>query len=96
MAARWITNAHLITNLIGLAAGFLTTICMLPQLHSIWRRKSAGDVSLAMFIVMGVGVVLWITYGIAIKSLPVIATNSASLGLVIAILTIKLRYDRRQ
>jgi MtN3 and saliva related transmembrane protein len=68
---------------------------MVPQLYSIWRRKSARDVSLFMFLVFGLGVVLWLTYGIAIKSAPVIVANGATLVLVIAILTLKLYYDSR-
>jgi MtN3 and saliva related transmembrane protein len=87
---------HWLTNSIGLAAGFLTTICLFPQLHSIWRRKSARDVSLTMFLIMAIGVVLWLTYGIVIRSLPLIAADGTSLVAIIAILYFKIRYDRRQ
>lgn len=89
-------NLHWMTDMIGLLAGFCTTVCLLPQLHSIWRRKSAHGVSQAMFLVMGLGAALWLTYGIAIRSMPVIVANSATLTLILAILTLKLRYDRRQ
>ena len=50
----------------------------------MWRAKSAHDLSLAMFFVFGLGVVLWLLYGIRIRSLAVITTNSVSLVLVIA------------
>jgi MtN3 and saliva related transmembrane protein len=66
----------------------------MPQLHSIWKRKSANDVSLAMFMLMGLGIILWITYGLEIRSLPVIVANGASLLLVSGILTLKLRYGK--
>ena len=69
---------------------------MVPQLHSIWKRKSARDVSLAMILIFGLGVVLWLTYGIMIRSTPVIVANAATLTLVIFIVTLKLRYDRRR
>jgi MtN3 and saliva related transmembrane protein len=82
-------------NSVGTFAGLCTTLSMVPQLYSIWRRKSARDVSLFMFLVFGLGVVLWLTYGIAIKSAPVIVANGATLVLVIAILTLKLYYDSR-
>jgi MtN3 and saliva related transmembrane protein len=68
---------------------------MVPQLHSIWRSKSARDVSRGMFLVFGLGVVLWLLYGIEIASVPVIVANSATLALVAAILTLKARYDGR-
>jgi MtN3 and saliva related transmembrane protein len=76
-------------------AGFCTTLSMVPQLHSIWKRKSARDVSLTMILIFGLGVALWLTYGIVIRSIPVIAANAATLVLVIAILTLKVRYDRK-
>jgi MtN3 and saliva related transmembrane protein len=82
-------------NSVGTLAGFCTTLSLVPQLYSIWRRKSARDVSLSMFLVFGLGVVLWLTYGIVIKSAPVIVANGATLVLVIAILTLKLYYDNR-
>jgi MtN3 and saliva related transmembrane protein len=89
-------SVHWITESIGSMAGFCTTLSMLPQLHSIWKRKSARDLSLAMFLVFGLGVSLWLTYGLLIASPPVIAANSATLALVIVILALKLRYDKRQ
>jgi MtN3 and saliva related transmembrane protein len=79
MPARWVTE------LIGLLAGFCTTLSLVPQLHRMWRSKSAHDLSLAMFFVFGLGVVLWLLYGIGIRSLAVISTNSVSLVLVVVI-----------
>jgi MtN3 and saliva related transmembrane protein len=89
-------NVSWMTNSVGPIAGLCTTLSLVPQLHSIWGRKSASDVSLAMFLVFGLGVALWLTYGIVIRSAPVIVANGATLVLVIAILTLKLYYDRRQ
>ena len=54
MTTRWITET------IGLAAGFCTTLSLLPQLHRIWRNKSARDLSPVMFVVFGFGVLLWL------------------------------------
>jgi MtN3 and saliva related transmembrane protein len=89
MIARWITET------IGSAAGICTTASLVPQLHRIWRTKSARDLSLAMFLVFGLGVALWITYGITANSPSVIVTNSCSMVLVIAILTLAIRYKKR-
>jgi MtN3 and saliva related transmembrane protein len=89
MSASWITDT------VGSVAGFCTTLSMVPQLYSIWRRKSGSGVSAAMMLVFGLGVLLWLTFGIRTSSVPVIAANAATLALVIAILTFKARYDRR-
>jgi MtN3 and saliva related transmembrane protein len=45
-----------------------------------------------MFSVMTVGVALWLVYGIAIGSLPIIAANAVTLFLAATILILKLRH----
>jgi len=87
MLSRWMTE------LIGLLAGFCTTLSLVPQLHRMWRAKSAHDLSLAMFFVFGLGVVLWLLYGIGIRSLAVITTNSVSLVLVVTIFSLAMHYE---
>jgi MtN3 and saliva related transmembrane protein len=47
------------------------------------------------FLLFSVGVFLWLLYGIYSGSKPVIASNSATLGLSVSILTLKIRYERR-
>jgi MtN3 and saliva related transmembrane protein len=89
MPSRWITE------LIGLLAGICTTLSLVPQLHRIWKAKRAHDLSLAMFFVFGVGVALWLLYGIGIRSFAVITTNSMSLVLVIAIFSLAVHYENR-
>lgn len=80
-------------ELIGLVAGSCTTISLLPQLVRIWRSKSARDISLAMFSVFGIGILLWLVYGIGVRSPAVIATNAASLLLAVAILVLSMHYQ---
>jgi len=87
MLSRWMTE------LIGLLAGFCTTLSLVPQLHRMWKAKSAHDLSLAMFLVFGIGVVLWLLYGIGIRSLAVITTNSVSLVLVVVIYSLAVHYE---
>ncbi|MGB0052246.1 MAG: SemiSWEET transporter [Terracidiphilus sp.] len=87
MLSRWMTE------LIGLLAGFCTTLSLVPQLHRMWKAKSAHDLSLAMFFVFGLGVVLWLLYGIGIRSLAVITTNSVSLVLVVVIYSLAVHYE---
>jgi MtN3 and saliva related transmembrane protein len=49
-----------------------------------------------MILIFGLGVVLWLTYGIMIRSTPVIVANGATLALILATMALKLRYDRRR
>jgi MtN3 and saliva related transmembrane protein len=79
-------------TIIGLAAGFCTTMAFLPQAVKTWRSKSAKDLSLGMYLIFCTGVVLWLTYGILISDLPIIITNLVTLLLAISILYFKLTF----
>jgi MtN3 and saliva related transmembrane protein len=79
-------------SFIGFAAAFCTTTAYLPQVIRTWRTRSTADISLGMFSVMTLGVALWIVYGIAIGSLPIIAANAVTLFLAATILILKLRH----
>jgi MtN3 and saliva related transmembrane protein len=81
-------------TLIGLAAGTLTTVSFLPQLIKTWQCKSARDLSYAMLLSFGSGVVLWLVYGLYLRALPIILANAVTLALIVAILLLKVRYDR--
>ena len=61
---------------IGSAAAFCTTISFLPQLIRVWRRKSAHDISLSMFLIFSFGLICWLIYGLGIGSRPIIAASS--------------------
>ena len=80
------------TTLVGLAAGFLTTIAFVPQVAKIWKTRSAKDVSLPTFIAFTFGVGLWLLYGILNQELPIVLWNAITLVLAGAILVMKLRF----
>jgi MtN3 and saliva related transmembrane protein len=82
-------------EVLGYAAAFCTTVAFVPQLVRVVRRRSARDVSLPTFLLFSIGVFLWLLYGLDIGSKPVIASNGLTLILSVAILILKLRYDRR-
>ncbi|NMJ42303.1 SemiSWEET transporter [Roseomonas sp. JC162] len=78
-------------EVLGLAAGALTTTAYLPQAVRTLRSGSARDLSLAMLLLLITGIVLWLAYG-ALAGLPaVVAANAATLLLTLPILWVKLR-----
>jgi MtN3 and saliva related transmembrane protein len=79
---------------VGSAAAVCTTVSFVPQLLRVWRRKSASDISLVMFLLFNLGLFLWLLYGIGIGAPSIIAANTVTLALALAILALKLRYDR--
>ena len=83
----------MLATYIGTVAGTLTTAAYLPQVVKVWRSRSAGDISLQMYILMVTGASLWVTYGLMLMEWPVIIANAVSLLFTAAILAFKLRYD---
>lgn len=79
-------------QLLGLAAGALTTISFFPQVIKTWKSRSAKDLSLGMFCLFCAGVFLWLIYGIMVNDIPVIAANFTTLMLASTLLFFKLRF----
>ena len=79
-------------DLLGFFAGAFTTVAFVPQMLQVWRSRSTGDISLGMYVVFIIGVGLWLVYGVALGSLPVILANSVTLLLAAFVLIMKLRH----
>ena len=79
-------------QLLGLAAGTLTTAAFLPQVIKTWKTRSAKDLSLGMFSLFCLGVALWLVYGWIVKDVPVMAANFITLMLASTLLVFKLRW----
>jgi MtN3 and saliva related transmembrane protein len=83
-------------TLVGFLAGGLTTASFLPQVVKTARTRSARDLSEAMLLVFLAGLVLWTFYGMQVGSAPIIAANVITIGLVGAILVMKVKFRDRE
>ena len=81
------------TELIGTLAATLTTLSFLPQVAKTWQTRSAADFSWIWLVAFAAGLALWLVYGIALVSLPLIAANGITLSLVLLIAFVKWRED---
>jgi MtN3 and saliva related transmembrane protein len=79
-------------TLLGITAGVLTTIAYLPQLIKTWQSKSAGDISWSMLIILCIGIILWLAYGVLVHDLPILLANIVTFILASVILVLKIRY----
>ena len=87
-------NRGELSTIVGFIAGLVTTAANLPQVWKTYRSKSAEGLSFRMLLALAIGLGLWITYGIMIKSLPLIATNVIVFLLILSLIAMKLRFDR--
>ncbi len=81
-----------LVELLGMAAGCLTTGSFIPQAIKIMRTRDVSGISLLMYIALAVGLMLWLLYGIINGQISIIAANGVTLALVLIILFMKIRY----
>jgi MtN3 and saliva related transmembrane protein len=77
-------------QLVGFAAGTLTTLAYVPQVIRTWRTRSARDLSLGMLLALSAGVGLWLVYGVALGAWPIIIANGVTLVLTLVLVRFKL------
>lgn len=80
---------------LGYCAATLTTVAFLPQVIKVWQTRSVQDISLPMYSLFTLGTALWLAYGIAIHSLPVMLANAVTLVLALGVLAAKIHLDSR-
>ena len=84
----------MLIDAVGYTAATCTTISFVPQLLRVWKLRSARDISLSMFLIFSAGSFLWLLYGVFSRSMPVAIANFVTFLLALAILILKLRFDR--
>jgi len=77
---------------LGLAAAFCSTVAFLPQVVKTWKSRSTADISLSMYLVLVLGIVLWLAYGVLLGDTPLMVANGVTLVFAGGILAFKLRY----
>ena len=82
-------------NLLGIIAGILTSISMIPQLIKVVREKNVEDISLLMPLVLISGLSLWVWYGFVKNELPIILSNSFAVLVNIGLLICYMIYDKK-
>ncbi|WP_376090596.1 SemiSWEET family sugar transporter [Roseomonas sp. CCTCC AB2023176] len=79
-------------EILGLAAGALTTLAFVPQVIRAHRSRATRDLSLPMLVLFNAGIGLWLAYGLLIGSGGLILANAVTGVLSLYILSLKLRF----
>lgn len=81
-------------NILGLVAGGITSVAMLPQLIKVLKEKDAQDISLLMIFFLITGLSLWVWYGFMKNELPIILSNSFAVLVNVALLISYFMYRK--
>lgn len=79
-------------TLLGLAAAACTTASFVPQVLKTIKSRHTKDISLLMYIVLTLGLFLWLIYGLLLRDIPLVAANSISFSLSSIILFLKIKH----
>ncbi|MGE4512842.1 MAG: SemiSWEET transporter [Chryseobacterium sp.] len=82
-------------NLLGIIAGILTSVSMIPQLIKVLKEKNAEDLSWMMILVLISGLSLWVWYGFIKDELPIILSNAFAVLVNIVLLICCIIYKKR-
>ena len=83
-----------VSALLGTAGGFCSALSFLPQVVKV-RRQGGRDLSMATLALLLAGACLWFAYGIVNRATAVVVTNTFVIGLVAAVVLMKMAHDRR-
>ena len=81
-------------GIIGILAGILILSGWIPQIAKGYRTKKLSDVSSYLMILIFVGAVLWLIYGMALDDVYIMGVNLAAMVLTMIVLSMKLKYER--
>ncbi|KMQ60511.1 MtN3 and saliva related transmembrane protein [Chryseobacterium sp. BLS98] len=81
-------------NVLGIIAGILTSISMIPQLIKVVKDKNVDDISLVMLLVLISGLSLWVWYGLIKDELPIILSNAFAVLVNISLLICYMIYRK--
>ena len=78
---------------IGLLAGTLSIVAILPQVWKTYTTKHSKDLSMKWLVITIGSQLLWFTYGMLSNVLPVILTSSLTSVMTSSLIIMKRKYD---
>jgi MtN3 and saliva related transmembrane protein len=81
--------------IIGFAATCFAVSSTIPQIGKALKTKKSDDVSIRFIIVLIIGLLLWVVYGIGKNDIVLIIGNSTAVALNTFMLYLKVKYSKK-
>ena len=82
-------------NTLGLVATCFTTSSFIPQVLITWKSRDVSGISLPTYLIITIGLALWLTYGLLKNDLPLIIANSVMVILTASITLMKILFSNK-
>ena len=79
-------------EIMGYFGTFLTCVTFVPQVYKTWQTRKAGDLSLAMLLIVVTSTIVWLIYAFGKMLWPVIIANAIVFVLSIMLVVFKLTF----
>jgi MtN3 and saliva related transmembrane protein len=81
-------------DILGLVASVFTTSSFVPQVWRTWKTQDVSGISLPTYLIITIGLALWLIYGILRGDLPLIVANAVMVVLTGAITVMKIVFGK--
>lgn len=85
----------ILLTIIGTLAGVFILSGWVDQIIKGYRTKSLKDVSTYLMVLISAGASLWLIYGFVVSDVYIIGTNITAIGLMMVVLSMKRKYDKK-
>lgn len=82
-------------DILGLIATCFTTSSFIPQVITTWKTRDVRGISLPTYLIITIGLALWLVYGLLKGDLPLIVANSVMVVLTTSIAAMKIAFTKR-
>jgi len=81
-------------DILGFIATAFTTLSFVPQVWRTWKTRDVSGISLPTYLIITIGLALWLIYGWIKGDVPLIVANTAMVLLTGSITLMKIRFGR--
>lgn len=82
-------------DILGLVATCFTTSSFFPQVITTWKTRDVSGISLPTYLIITIGLGLWLIYGLLRGDLPLIVANAVMVVLTASITVMKILFSKR-
>lgn len=82
-------------DILGLVATCFTTSSFVPQVITTYKTRDVSGISLPTYLIITIGLALWLVYGLLKHDLPLIVANSVMVILTATITMMKIVYSKK-
>jgi len=83
-------------DILGLVASCFTSSSFAPQIWRTWKTRDVSSMSLSTYLILTIGVSLWLLYGVLKGDLPLIVANTTMVMMTGTITLMIVFFNKRK